>query len=183
MKNVTMKMMVMLIAVMMISTFVTVAFCEEEAMEEATLQEVLVEEIPVQEVLVTEDSADEAFIPEEEFPIDLEELKEAFEEKNEKMTEKEGTVEVLEEINTDDIKEETKEHDVSIKLVSQSSPVFLGDEVTLVAQTEVICQFQWQCSRDGGMTWEDAAGETGQEMTIILSKANANNIWRVEASF
>ena len=178
MKNVAMKMMGLLIVVMMISAFATVAFCEEEMMEEVTLQEILVEEIPVQEVLV-----EEVFIPEEESSLGLEELKEVFEEKNEKITEKEGTVEALEEIDIDDTKEETKEHDVSIKLVSKSNPLFWGDEVTLVAQTEETCRFQWQCSRDGGMTWEDAVGETGQEMTIVLSKANANNTWRVEASF
>ena len=171
MKKMTMKMLVMLVVIMMISAFAMVALCEEVTMEEVTLPEISAEEILVEE------------IPEEEPAF----LETPVEKEDEKIVEKEGTELVSEEINKDDIieimEEEAKDYNVSIKLVSKNNKVFLGDEVKLVAEPEVACQLQWQCSRDGGMTWEDAVGETGQEMTIILSKANADNIWRVEASF
>ena len=71
----------------------------------------------------------------------------------------------------------------SIELISSKSTIYYGDTVTLVARAEGSLTFQWQYSQDGGLTWIDVKGQTSSEMDVVISKENANNIWRVEISF
>ena len=71
----------------------------------------------------------------------------------------------------------------SIELISSKPTIYYGDLVTLVARAEGSLTFQWQYSQDGGTTWHNVEGQTSRELDIVITKENANNIWRVEISY
>ena len=188
-----MKVLAMGIIVAMMCSFAAVALGEEIMAEEVTLQEEILEALPEddiseQENIAQEETNQEISTLEMEVVEVSEELPEADVTENEKIIEKEGTEDIFDEITINDVvnvpaEEELQNSDVSVEIVLHDKKVFIGDEVTLIAQTDGVCQFQWQCSLNGGETWENIAGETGKELKVLISESNADAIWRVEVSF
>ena len=143
-----------------------------EKLPEATSQEDEVTEETETTAEATEE-AEEGVVPEEaeatEIPEDL-------------TSEEETTLEAAPE-ELEDAAGNAFIPNASIELISQKPTIYLGDTVTLVAQAEGALSFQWQYSKDGGITWTNVDGEIYREMDVIISRENANNIWRVEISY
>ena len=73
--------------------------------------------------------------------------------------------------------------EASIELFFEGDKIYLGDRVTFVVSVEGDVAIQWQYSQDGGETWENVGGETGREMSIVISEENAAYLWRVEITY
>lgn len=137
---------------------------EEEEEEQTEVQE-------IEEVIEEIEEETKELIEEK---VDVEEIEEETAEEEAEATEEKADEEEL------TLAMEEKIIEVNVVVIHEGNKIHIGDKVTLLAQTEEEVQFQWQFSVDGGMSWNDIIAENAKIMDIVVTKENANYMWRVK---
>ena len=118
---------------------------------------------------------------------ETETTEETDETENTEKTEETDETEETEEEAAGEIPEELPELKASLEMIlpEGQNGVYMGDTVTLRSHVEgdAGCEItrEWQVSKDNGATWETLAGETGEELYVVVTDETFNWQWRMVA--